>query len=52
MASSTMQSKHRKTLEGIFTDPFRANVPWADVEALFLTSGAKPCRKAGDRGCG
>jgi hypothetical protein len=35
-----MNSKHRKTLEAIFEDPVRSNVPWADIETLFEAAGA------------
>jgi hypothetical protein len=35
-----MQSKHWKTLEAIFTDPVRSNVPWADIEVFFAAVGA------------
>jgi len=44
-----MQSKHRKTLESIFADPVRANVPWAEVEALFLASGGDVSEGRGSR---
>ena len=35
-----MNAKHRQTLEAIFADPVRANVRWADIEALFASLGA------------
>ena len=35
-----MRGKHRSTLQAIFADPVRANVLWADVEALFIACGA------------
>lgn len=44
-----MQSKHRKTLESIFADPVRANVPWAEVEALFLAAGGDVSEGRGSR---
>jgi hypothetical protein len=44
-----MQSKHRKTLESIFADPVRANVPWAEVEALVLALGGDLSEGRGSR---
>ena len=44
-----MQSKHRKTLESVFADPVRANVPWAEVEALFIAVGAEVSEGRGSR---
>jgi hypothetical protein len=35
-----MRGKHRSTLQAIFADPVRANVLWADVEALLVAAGA------------
>ena len=36
-----VNSKHRKTLEAIFADPVRANIPWDDIEALLVAMGAE-----------
>ena len=36
-----MDSKHQKTLEGIFERPERANIPWRDIEALLIALGAE-----------
>jgi hypothetical protein len=44
-----MLGKHRKTLEAIFADPVRANVPWADVEGLFVALGAMVSEGRGSR---
>lgn len=44
-----MVGKHRKTLEAIFADPVRANVPWKDVEALFVSCGADISEGRGSR---
>jgi len=41
--------RHRKTLEAIFADPVRANVPWAEVEALFIAAGASVSEGRGSR---
>jgi hypothetical protein len=34
-----MNSKHRKTLEIIFSDPVNGNLPWCHIEALLATIG-------------
>ncbi len=34
-----MNSKHRKTLEAIFTDPASGNLPWDRIEALLVALG-------------
>ncbi|MEA2756841.1 MAG: hypothetical protein QOJ54_3130 [Aliidongia sp.] len=44
-----MNSRHRKTLEAIFDDPVRSNVPWAEVEALFVAAGAEISEGRGSR---
>ena len=44
-----MRGRHRNTLAAIFTDPVRANVPWADVEALFIAAGASISQGRGSR---
>jgi len=44
-----MTGRHRKTLEAVFADPVRANVAWADVEALFVTAGAVVSEGRGSR---
>jgi hypothetical protein len=44
-----MHSKHRKTLEAIFADPVRSNVPWSDVEALFGALAAELSEWRGSR---
>ena len=33
-------SKHRRTLEAVFTRPVSANIAWRDIEALFEAFGA------------
>ena len=49
MVSKTMQNRHRKILESIFADPVRANVLWAEVEALFQAVGADVSEGRGSR---
>jgi hypothetical protein len=41
--------KHRKTLEAIFEKPERANIPWRDIEALFMALGAEISEGRGSR---
>lgn len=36
-----MTGKHRKTLTAIYADPIRANIHWADIEALLVALGAE-----------
>ena len=33
-------AKHERTYEAIFASPIRANIDWADIEALFVHLGA------------
>ena len=42
-----MNSKQRKTLAAIFTDPVKANILWVDVESLLLSLGADSKEGAG-----
>ena len=44
-----MQDKHRRTLEAIFEVSERANIPWRDVEALFVALGAEVSEGRGSR---
>ncbi|MFH0788927.1 MAG: type II toxin-antitoxin system HicA family toxin [Pseudomonadota bacterium] len=44
-----MTAKHRKTIQAIFDDPIRANILWADIEALFLSLGAERAKGSGSR---
>ncbi|TXT24701.1 MAG: HicA protein [Gallionellaceae bacterium] len=34
-----MNSKHRKTLKTIFSDPISGNLPWDRIEALLVAIG-------------
>ncbi len=47
----SMNAKQRRTLEHLFADPVRSNIPWRDVEALFLALGATVRQGAGSRVC-
>jgi hypothetical protein len=40
---------HRKTLQAIFEDPVRSNIPWVDVENLLLALGAELSEGRGSR---
>lgn len=44
-----LSSKHCKTLEAIFTDPLRANIPWVEVEHLLVACGADISEGRGSR---
>lgn len=44
-----MKRKHRKTLEAIFARPVSANVPWKDIESLFIGLGAEISEREGSR---
>ena len=44
-----MRKKHRKTLASIFAQPVRANIPWRDIEALFMSLDAEISEGNGSR---
>lgn len=44
-----MNSKHRKTLAAVFSEPTRSDIPWADIEALFVACGARLREGSGSR---
>lgn len=44
-----MNTKHRKTLEAIFTKPVNGNIEWRKIEALLLTLGAQMIEGEGSR---
>ena len=44
-----MKRKHQKTLELIYKRPTSGNIPWADIEALFVALGADVSERAGSR---
>jgi len=41
--------KHKKTLHSIYADPVRANILWADIEALLEALGAEREEGSGSR---
>ncbi len=42
-----MNSKHRKTLEAIYTDPVNGAMEWARIEALLRALGCKVIEGSG-----
>ena len=42
-----MNSKHKKTLKIIFTNPVNGNIEWRKIEALFLALGAIRTERVG-----
>lgn len=42
-----MNSKHRKTLEAIFSDPVNGSLPWDRIEVLFVTIGCNVVEGSG-----
>ncbi|OIO94153.1 MAG: hexulose-6-phosphate isomerase [Armatimonadetes bacterium CG2_30_59_28] len=46
---SLLRTKHRRTLEVIFTDPVPADIPWADIESLLHACGAELSEGRGSR---
>ncbi len=45
----SLSRKHRKTLQAVFSDPARADVPWRDVERLLSALGAEITEGSGSR---
>jgi hypothetical protein len=44
-----MNQKHRRTMEAVFEDPVRSNIPWRDIEAMINGAGAEIAEGAGSR---
>lgn len=44
-----MNSKHRKTLQAIFTSPTPSNLEWRKIETLFVALGAEIIEGDGSR---
>ena len=44
-----MNSKHRKTLEAIFSRPTKADIRWVEIEALVIGSGGTVQEREGSR---
>lgn len=45
----SMNSRHRKTLAAVFTDPVSGSIEWAAVEGLLLAAGARLIEGRGSR---
>ena len=46
---SKADKKHLKTLDAIFEKPIRSNIPWKDIEVLFVALGAEVTEGRGSR---
>ena len=44
-----MNSKCKKTYKRILQDPVQSNIEWSDIEALFISLGAKISEGSGSR---
>ena len=44
-----MNQKHQRTLQAIFDEPVRSNLPWRDIEAMLEATGAEISEGAGSR---
>jgi hypothetical protein len=44
-----LNSKQKNTLQRIFEDPLRSDLPWAEIESLFIALGAKITAGQGSR---
>jgi len=44
-----MNKKQRQTLERIFEKPERSDIPWPDIESLFIALGAEISEGKGSR---
>jgi hypothetical protein len=44
-----MNSKHRRVLEAVFTDPVSGTIAWADIENLLIAAGATLIEGRGSR---
>lgn len=44
-----MNSKHRKTLAAVFTDPVSGTIEWIAIEGLLLAAGAQRIEGRGSR---
>ncbi|MEA5564743.1 type II toxin-antitoxin system HicA family toxin [Anabaena sp. UHCC 0399] len=44
-----LNSKHQKTLDDIFGNPVRSNIPWSDIESMLIALGAEVSEGRGSR---
>jgi hypothetical protein len=45
----SMNSKHKRTLQAVFSLPVSGNIAWNDVEALLIAAGAEVIEGRGSR---
>ena len=45
----SVKRRHQRTLELIFSRPVSGNLPWRDIEAVFVELGAVVSERAGSR---
>ena len=46
---ASMNSRHRKTLEAVFAEPTKTNIPWANIESLLIAAGCTVQEGSGSR---
>ena len=44
-----MNSRQRKILEAVFTDPVSPNIEWRQIETLLVSLGCEPVEGSGSR---
>ncbi len=44
-----MNRKHLKTIKQIYSRPTSGNIPWSNIESLFIALGAEVSERAGSR---
>jgi HicA toxin of bacterial toxin-antitoxin, len=44
-----MNQKHLRTLQAVFDDPARSNIPWRDIEGMLKAAGAEITEGEGSR---
>ncbi len=44
-----MNSKHKKTLKAVFSDPVSGTIAWADIESLLVAAGCQIIEGSGSR---
>lgn len=49
MVPFSMKRKTQRTLEAIYAHPLSSNLPWRDIEALFIELGADVSEREGSR---
>jgi len=44
-----VNSKQKKTLRAVFTDPVSPSIPWSDIESLLASAGCRTIEGRGSR---